>query len=434
MSDEYMHWKLGGDGRWIRHHLDEDGAPLHRPAGRPHRDARQAAPQGPPAVTRPHRGGHDVRIPAAGTLPWRLRDGALEVALVHRPRYDDWSWAKGKLDPGEDWAVAAVRETEEETGLVVRLGPPLPEARYTLLGRDGTPDDKVVRYWSARVTGGDGHLLNEIDEVVWLDVAERARPARLRPRPRPAARPGAAAADRAARHLAARARAPRPRGRPRRLARATTPPRPLDDLGRARAAALERRCSPPTASPAWSPRPPSAACAPSSRMPSSAGVRLRTRRGLSEEGFEAAPDKAHRHLRRLLERGEPAAAVHPRAGAARAARRPRAAARPRRRRLGRGGRGVRRRPATRSWPRARPWSATSSAPARPPGRRGGAPPPLTAAPAAASPGALSRTPLRPDRPDHECPDAVHGAFTRRGPIASPGIHTFTRVGQRRPPP
>ncbi|HQV84172.1 MAG TPA: NUDIX domain-containing protein, partial [Ornithinibacter sp.] len=80
-----------------------------------------------------------MRIPAAGTLPWRLRDGELEVALVHRPRYDDWSWAKGKLDPGEDWAVAAVRETVEETGLVVRLGPPLPEARYTLLGRDGTP-------------------------------------------------------------------------------------------------------------------------------------------------------------------------------------------------------------------------------------------------------------------------------------------------------
>ncbi len=68
-----------------------------------------------------------MRIPAAGTVPWRLsEDGALEVALVHRPRYDDWAWAKGKLDPNEEWAVAAARETEEETGLRVRLGPRSP--------------------------------------------------------------------------------------------------------------------------------------------------------------------------------------------------------------------------------------------------------------------------------------------------------------------
>ena len=285
-----------------------------------------------------------MRIPAAGTLPWRLRDGALEVALVHRPRYDDWSWAKGKLDPGEDWAVAAVRETEEETGLVVRLGPPLPEARYTLLGRDGTPDDKVVRYWSARVTGGDGHLLNEIDEVVWLDVASaHARLDYARDRDQLLALVRLQQTERLdtwplvlVRHAHAVARGS--------WRRATTPSARSTPPAVSAAAALSGGARPPTASPVSSARPPSAACAPSSRMPSSAGLRLRTRAGLSEEGFEAAPEKAHRHLARLLERGEPAAAVHPRAGAARAARRPGGAPRPRRRRVGRGRRGVRRGP------------------------------------------------------------------------------------------
>ncbi len=80
-----------------------------------------------------------MRIPAAGTLPWRVRDGGLEVALVHRPRYDDWSWAKGKLDPGEEWPVAAARETDEETGLRVVLGVPLPDARTAARPRRHRP-------------------------------------------------------------------------------------------------------------------------------------------------------------------------------------------------------------------------------------------------------------------------------------------------------
>ena len=110
-------------------------------------------------------------IPAAGTVPWRRRRGQLQVALVHRPKYDDWAWAKGKLDPGEDWAVAAVRETHEETALEVRLGRPLPCAAYTVLDRDGEPATKEVRYWAAEVVGGDGRLVNEVDEVRWLEVA-----------------------------------------------------------------------------------------------------------------------------------------------------------------------------------------------------------------------------------------------------------------------
>ena len=246
-----------------------------------------------------------MRIPAAGTLPWRLGEDGLEVALVHRPRYDDWSWAKGKLDPGEEWAVAAVRETDEETGLVVRLGPPLPEARYTLLGRDGTPDDKVVRYWSARVTGGHGQLVNEIDEVVWLDVATaHARLDYARDREQLLALVRLHQTDRLdtwplvlVRHAHAV-----PRGD---WKGDDDTSRPLDDLGRLRAAELASVLGAYGVSRVVSS--PSARCLHTVRPYAvAAGVRPRTRRGLSVEGFEAAPQKAHRHLARLLERGEPA--------------------------------------------------------------------------------------------------------------------------------
>lgn len=108
-------------------------------------------------------------ILAAGTVPWRRRAGQLEVLLVHRPKYDDWSWPKGKLDPDELLPVAAARETLEETGYTVRLGRPLSPASYTVLDRQGSPARKAVAYWAAEVTGGTGALLNEIDTMAWLD-------------------------------------------------------------------------------------------------------------------------------------------------------------------------------------------------------------------------------------------------------------------------
>ncbi|MCM0639987.1 NUDIX hydrolase [Cellulomonas wangsupingiae] len=122
-------------------------------------------------------------VQAAGALVWRVRAGHLQVALVHRPRYRDWSWPKGKLDPGETPPVAAVREIEEETGLAVVLGVPLPGLEYRLA--DGR--EKVVHYWAARVGGrGDDAALHarlpvrhadrsEIDHWEWFDAADAER-------------------------------------------------------------------------------------------------------------------------------------------------------------------------------------------------------------------------------------------------------------------
>ncbi len=105
----------------------------------------------------------DVR--AAGAVA--LRKG--RVLLVHRPAYDDWSFPKGKLDPGELSAVAAVREVGEETGLQVRLGIPLGRQSYPSGSRT-----KVVDYWVGRVVGDHDvstyRVNSEIDEVTWVPV------------------------------------------------------------------------------------------------------------------------------------------------------------------------------------------------------------------------------------------------------------------------
>ncbi len=93
------------------------------------------------------------------------------VLLVHRPDYDDWTLPKGKLDPGETFEQAAVREVEEETGLRCRLLRELPSTQY----RDGKGRDKLVRYWLMAVEHDPGFEPNdEVDELRWLAPVEAA--------------------------------------------------------------------------------------------------------------------------------------------------------------------------------------------------------------------------------------------------------------------
>ncbi|MEJ7764964.1 MAG: NUDIX hydrolase [Acidimicrobiales bacterium] len=112
------------------------------------------------------------RVRAAGGAVWRRGpDGGLEVLLVHRPRYDDWSLPKGKCDRGETDEACALREVAEETGLRCTLGPKLPGQRYV----DHRGRKKVVRYWAMTAVAGDGRLEHEVDEVAWLALDEARR-------------------------------------------------------------------------------------------------------------------------------------------------------------------------------------------------------------------------------------------------------------------
>jgi 8-oxo-dGTP diphosphatase len=98
-----------------------------------------------------------------------LRDG--EVLLVHRPKYDDWTLPKGKLDPGESWEQAALREVEEETGLRCRLGQEVASSGY----RDGKGREKLVRYWLMEPLDGAFEPQDEVDEISWLPLDEAKR-------------------------------------------------------------------------------------------------------------------------------------------------------------------------------------------------------------------------------------------------------------------
>jgi 8-oxo-dGTP diphosphatase len=109
---------------------------------------------------------------AAGAVLWRPGGGDagerdIEIAVIHRPRYDDWSLPKGKVDPGETAPVTAVREVREETGQHAVLGRRLDLVSYPI-----DQGVKKVFYWAARSTGGDFVPGNEVDALLWLPIAE----------------------------------------------------------------------------------------------------------------------------------------------------------------------------------------------------------------------------------------------------------------------
>ncbi len=108
-------------------------------------------------------------VRAAGGVVWRrAHDGAMEVVLVHRPRYDDWSLPKGKVDPGETDEQAALREVREEASINADLGAELPTTTY--LDRSGK--HKRVRYWAMTAAGGDPAGDNEVDQAAWVPLDE----------------------------------------------------------------------------------------------------------------------------------------------------------------------------------------------------------------------------------------------------------------------
>ena len=408
MSDEYSTGSLGGDGRWMRHHLDAEGtAPdlqavlieMHAGAA-----ARPAGGDRPPRRRR--------EDPGCGALPCASSTAACRWPSSTDPRYDDWSWAKGKLDPGEDWAGRRRARDRGGDRAGVRLGATAARPRYTLLGRDGTPDDKVVRYWSAgsrrrRARSSRdrrGRLARRRRAHARLDYARDHDQLRALVTP---------AADRAARHLAARARAARHAVARGDWRQPDDTARPLDPLGRERAEAWPVLTA--YGGTRSSPRPPCAASIRSA-VCRRGRERLRTRRGCPRRASGGNP------------KGAPAPRHGCWSGASRRCCAPTGRCCP----VARTRAGSTSTPPARSrWPRcSRPARDEKlvkgealvchvAGPRGRAGRRGGAPRRLSGPLRRRAPGSLSRTPFRPDRPDDECADAVHGPLTRCEPSRHP---------------
>jgi polyphosphate kinase len=159
LADDQLAWELLPDQTWskvstargLNAHVRFQELALDR--------ARGATPD-PEAAQEPA-----GTVLAAGGIVYRPagRSGE-EILLVHRPRYDDWSFPKGKVDAGEPELEAAVREVAEETGQQVDVGPEVGSIEYT----DRYGKRKIVRYWAMRALGGEFQPNEEVDEVRWV--------------------------------------------------------------------------------------------------------------------------------------------------------------------------------------------------------------------------------------------------------------------------
>ena len=161
LADDQLAWELLPDQTWgkvptvrgLNAHVRFQELALDR--------ARGATPD-PAAAQEPA-----ATVLAAGGIVYRTAGpSGEEVLLVHRPRYDDWSFPKGKVDSGESEIDAAVREVEEETGQRVEVGPEVGTIEYT----DRNGSRKIVRYWAMRALGGEFSPNEEVDEVRWVTV------------------------------------------------------------------------------------------------------------------------------------------------------------------------------------------------------------------------------------------------------------------------
>ncbi len=164
LSDDLLAYTLAGDGSWskvppiegLNTHFRFEDLALARSQG--------AAPDPEAAATA------ETVMAAGGVIHRSGEDGQREVLIVHRPRYDDWSLPKGKLESGETKSEAALREVFEETGLDCALGPEMGSIEY----RDHEGLHKVVRYWAMTPRRGRFESNEEVDEARWLPVPEAA--------------------------------------------------------------------------------------------------------------------------------------------------------------------------------------------------------------------------------------------------------------------